>query len=539
MLDRAWHGVARARATSGIAFQALSNKNTQVAAVEGGTVNLNPLTSTLKRLNAATGDTYMRHLADVSPINYAMAQGAEDFYGLTYSRKTQSGGEVLKAFQRDSYIRMTAGAGDQVSSEKITMLAQDALDLEIQIGDGRAVKVGSKEFYENSRINSFIESHVQPGLSDIKMPATTNYIFSPQNLTQESYENLADQVIGSQIRRFQAIGQESGNFVAESIKGDFNAVTAKIFGDSVNFDEAASQYDFGSIFAKGLSPEERIALIRQQAGEEAANRYRDFIKMTSLEIQEDGIIFMSVKGEASEEIRAAQRTTGVELNSTINEQMSRSRRLRMVAAIEEIGSTGETRPVAFALSPLDDQQVYEEARMAADSSLSVEDIGRLRHQEDLNALQNAAEAARVTGTNSRNVAAEGATEFIADAAAAASSRASGAASKAKTFSDLGTTFMKNNKNKIYLAGLAVAAAYAGTKVAKRKNENEVYDATMQGMPVESGKRPYGIQDALFAQKMASRRKDPLVTAGVVGNLDRSKINHTSMGPDKNNHLFGG
>ncbi|MEY4332040.1 MAG: hypothetical protein RLZZ196_778, partial [Bacteroidota bacterium] len=39
------------------------------------------------------------------------------------------------------------------------------------------------------------------------------------------------------------------------------------------------------------------------------------------------------------------------------------------------------------------------------------------------------------------------------------------------------------------------------------------------------------------QQMSSRR-DPLVTAGVVGNLDRNKIGHTGMGPDKYNHLFG-
>jgi hypothetical protein len=31
----------------------------------------------------------------------------------------------------------------------------------------------------------------------------------------------------------------------------------------------------------------------------------------------------------------------------------------------------------------------------------------------------------------------------------------------------------------------------------------------------------------------------LVTAGVVGNLDRNKIGHTKMGPNKNNHLYGG
>ena len=37
----------------------------------------------------------------------------------------------------------------------------------------------------------------------------------------------------------------------------------------------------------------------------------------------------------------------------------------------------------------------------------------------------------------------------------------------------------------------------------------------------------------------SLRRDPLSTAGVVGNLDRAKIGHTRMGPRKDNHLFRG
>jgi hypothetical protein len=31
--------------------------------------------------------------------------------------------------------------------------------------------------------------------------------------------------------------------------------------------------------------------------------------------------------------------------------------------------------------------------------------------------------------------------------------------------------------------------------------------------------------------------DPLATAGVVGNLDRSKIGHTNMGPNKYDYLY--
>jgi hypothetical protein len=40
-------------------------------------------------------------------------------------------------------------------------------------------------------------------------------------------------------------------------------------------------------------------------------------------------------------------------------------------------------------------------------------------------------------------------------------------------------------------------------------------------------------------QQSSFRRDPLTTAGVVGNLDRNKIGHYKMGAQKNAHLFGG
>jgi hypothetical protein len=39
--------------------------------------------------------------------------------------------------------------------------------------------------------------------------------------------------------------------------------------------------------------------------------------------------------------------------------------------------------------------------------------------------------------------------------------------------------------------------------------------------------------------LSSYRRDPLVTAGVVGNLDRNKIGHHNMSSKKHAHLFGG
>ena len=54
---------------------------------------------------------------------------------------------------------------------------------------------------------------------------------------------------------------------------------------------------------------------------------------------------------------------------------------------------------------------------------------------------------------------------------------------------------------------------------------------------ESGQRPYGAQEALLNARTAQSTSDPLATAGVVGNLDRRKIGHTNMGPNKYEHLY--
>jgi hypothetical protein len=103
---------------------------------------------------------------------------------------------------------------------------------------------------------------------------------------------------------------------------------------------------------------------------------------------------------------------------------------------------------------------------------------------------------------------------------------------------VGRRVYESNKGKFALGALALAGAVTGYKMAKRGNENDLYSATMGPAPVEEGQRPYGIQEALMGNGQTSRRKDPLFTAGIVGNLDRQKIGHTSMGSNKNSHLFG-
>jgi len=99
------------------------------------------------------------------------------------------------------------------------------------------------------------------------------------------------------------------------------------------------------------------------------------------------------------------------------------------------------------------------------------------------------------------------------------------------------------KPKIYKGVAAVGAISAGYYLGRRTQEQNLYDETMGQQPTEANIGPMGIADFnRLDQELAaqfSSRRDPLVTAGVVGNLDRNKISHTRMGSDKYNHLYGG
>lgn len=120
----------------------------------------------------------------------------------------------------------------------------------------------------------------------------------------------------------------------------------------------------------------------------------------------------------------------------------------------------------------------------------------------------------------------------------------------KTFSSksLGRGFRDENiaeafqrlKPKIGLAALGVGVAAAGYYMYNKSQENNMYDETMETQPVEANGQIRRANSSFQSSAgMTSSRRDPLTTAGVVGNLDRNKIGHTRMGPNKYDHLYGG
>lgn len=103
-----------------------------------------------------------------------------------------------------------------------------------------------------------------------------------------------------------------------------------------------------------------------------------------------------------------------------------------------------------------------------------------------------------------------------------------------------TDFFLKNKTKLGYAGIGLAAAGIGYYMSKKNRESNLYDETVKSQPTEPGNPRRAMQrsQASLASPQSTRR-DPLVTAGIVGNLDRNKIGHTQMGPNKYNHLYGG
>jgi hypothetical protein len=93
--------------------------------------------------------------------------------------------------------------------------------------------------------------------------------------------------------------------------------------------------------------------------------------------------------------------------------------------------------------------------------------------------------------------------------------------------------------KVGIGLLAVAAVGTGYYISKKNREKDLYDETLEAQPIE--RQNYVQESHRGFQQIntpQSTRRDPLVTAGVVGNLDRNKIGHTGMGPNKYNHLYG-
>ena len=102
------------------------------------------------------------------------------------------------------------------------------------------------------------------------------------------------------------------------------------------------------------------------------------------------------------------------------------------------------------------------------------------------------------------------------------------------------TIYNTAKKRLPVVGAVGVGALGAYYMYNKHKEQEVYDDSMQQMRLETSedysqyREDFGLYPA-----PAVRRPDPLLTAGIVGNLDRNAVGHTRMGARKDAGLFAG
>ena len=180
-----------------------------------------------------------------------------------------------------------------------------------------------------------------------------------------------------------------------------------------------------------------------------------------------------------------------------------------------------------ALSPFIEEKATETVKLAKDAAKAATEVVDVNGKKVSRAIQSANRIAESLSTT------EGGTRVLI-----------GRLNRAKM--GMGPNkmldFYNFHKPKVGIALGAVALAGIGYYISKKYRERQLYDETLQQQPMESARQLDPNAQAKLAPPVLSLnsiRRDPLTTAGVVGNLDRAKIGHTKMGPGKDNHLFGG
>jgi hypothetical protein len=469
---------------------------------------------------AALAEKDLSKLSDIG-VQFTMGQGKENIFGI--QRRSKLG--KLFDVSENSYFRTPVTGTPSKQASRVIVTADDLSKLMIREFDKSGnvtseIKFGSQEFIENANLNRFIDSTVQA--TDAELGATINRAFAPKNLSRLTTEDLAEQVLSGNIRAFNKLKSTEGSFVSTALQEEAAALAKNIFGEQelspVGLKERMQQL---SEVAELATREAREGRLRELAGKAdpdvVIENYGKTVKTIANRIEESFITGMKITGGDAVEIinkgRLAQGISGV--MDTDVALKSRPHRLISTMSTEDDGVLG----YMMSGSVTDDMDTA--ARSAVSISGEAANAGVARAAEDTRALAALVDSASFVDDIRPTLPGLNEGEKFASEAIA-----------------VGRKVYESNKGKLALGALALAGAVTGYKIAKRGNENDLYSATMGPAPVEEGQRPYGIQEALMGNGQTSRRKDPLFTAGIVGNLDRQKIGHTSMGSNKNSHLFG-
>jgi hypothetical protein len=258
-------------------------------------------------------------------------------------------------------------------------------------------------------------------------------------------------------------------------------------------------------------------LIQFKTLPEADVRTDKVVDRLAEQIRETGVVFGYAEGQSAEAVRTAALRGGIDMVD--NDVRMTSMAMRIAHA-----DTGSGTLTLSAISDTTaDNIVGRTSQMAQEETFAA--LDRSNQLNEIFTNEGKKRRAQRIVTAAKNSSAT-------DEAVDLSRR------PAMDFSTRMTDFYIANKPKIGFAAIGLAVAGAGYYIAKDRREQRLYEETreVQNFEPTSPRTQRPNFNAMSSPK--STRRDPLVTAGVVGNLDRNKVNHTKMGPNKYNHLYG-
>jgi len=380
--------------------------------------------------------------------------------------------------------------------------------------DGKVIseiKFGSEEFLKNPNLNIFGKSYIHGSNRPM-----INIPHMPTNQSIASMEDIADQVISLNAQDYFK-QRLTPNKPASGIEGDMNTLVRSIFGanKTEHMDAMSEIAHLATREARSI----RLTEMDEAAGEGSSflRNYNSVVKDIAEKNKDGGTVGFKIENTLNapntvEEHLAVNMAQGIDL---AERDTSDKARYKMAKMFEYTDDSGETRVMGAAFGTGTDEVVREGAE-------SLERLGTTTFEEGQKALRLVEESAPRASKIPKNV-----------------SRPTSSPEEVLKQISIGRDWMKKNKGTILIGAAISTAAFIGYRQAKKNNENELYEDTISPAPFEQGQRPYAIQEALESgNAYSSKKRDPLMTAGIVGNLDRQKIGHTSMSSTKNNHLFG-
>jgi hypothetical protein len=262
--------------------------------------------------------------------------------------------------------------------------------------------------------------------------------------------------------------------------------------------------------------------------EGAKTAYEGIVKKLGETLRERGIISFTLKEKAGAQLKATLQHTMPEIffgQNTDVEAMKNPMKITQIFGGDEM--------LGVAVSPMRNQEgmVGVEALAALDQigpSVGAERAAQVAGRAaDEEAIRGLGATANVLAEDSKLVT------------ALKINKAKEIGNKFEPFAIRAEAMYKANRGKVAIGAAVIGTALIARHFSKKHRENQQYESTMMMSEPEQGQRPYGAQEALLAPKPPQSNSDPLATAGVVGNLDRRKVGHTNMSPQKNAHLFRG